>query len=97
MHANEKPYKCEECDQSFKLSTTLKVHKMLHPEQNLNKCKESDKISAEALFLKTQTMCKECQQYFTDVGTFENHIKIHIEEKPQRRTLCENVFPHVSM
>ena len=40
MNAEEKQYKCEECNQSFKLSTTLKVHNMLHPDQKSQKRKE---------------------------------------------------------
>ena len=64
IHAKEKPYKCEDCDQSFKLATTLKVHKMLHPDQKPNKCMESDKSFEDVSILQTQNVCKECQQYF---------------------------------
>ena len=95
MHAKEKPYKCEECDQSFKLANTLKVHKMLHPEKKLNKSKDSDKFFEDTPFLQTQTMCKECQEYFTDIGSFDNHMKIHNKKKPQKCARCENVFPHI--
>ena len=96
IHANEKPYKCKECDLSFKFGTTLKVHKMLHPEQKPNKNKECAQNLPDLSILPTQNVCKYCQQYFTDVSTLETHKMMHIEEKPHKCTVCDNVFSDIS-
>lgn len=44
MHAEQKPYKCRECDKIFKYKSNLWTQMKRHTEEKPHKCTECDKI-----------------------------------------------------
>ncbi|NXU60038.1 ZN430 protein, partial [Turnix velox] len=43
LHSQDKPYKCAQCDKSYRQSNSLKLHQLLHTGEKPHRCPECDK------------------------------------------------------
>lgn len=67
IHTDQKPYQCEQCDQSFRQKQLLKRHYNLY---------HNEEYVAPAPKEKTH-MCPTCQKMFRHKGNLIRHMAVH--------------------
>ena len=86
-HSNERPYKCDQCDQHFKTSEILKNHyEVVHVGTRNYKCSYCQKEFKKPYALKRhldihvgnyQAYCKICDKGFVQSINYQLHMKKH--------------------
>ena len=76
-HTGEKPYSCEECEQSFSRSDSLSYHMRT-------------KHSTDPAKVHQCPHCQYSTKY--SAGALQRHIRIHTAEKPYRCDICRECF-----
>ncbi|XP_067321251.1 zinc finger protein 154-like isoform X3 [Anolis sagrei] len=97
----DKPYKCPECEKSFRCKGNLRKHRKCHLGRRPFKCLECGKDFAEKRNLVAHEMnhvgerpyqCPECGKSFCLRNTLNRHQKIHMTEKPYKCLECGKGF-----
>lgn len=96
-----KPYKCEQCSDSFSLKSLLTEHSKIHGPKVANLCaicgKVSKSVSALNKHLRTHDAdkpfaCTQCPSRFKAKSDLKSHIDIHIGERNHVCAICEKAF-----
>lgn len=102
IHADDKPYSCEECGASFNFSHSLKLHMLKHSGKRPFQCTECDKTYLTANHLKMHMigvhqnnkihMCKFCSKSFAYKTSLKVHEMTHENIKPYKCQHCDKGF-----
>ena len=100
----DRPFKCDICAKSFKVKSSIKVHRKLHTEPKQFKCNLCDKKFSQKgnvdIHMRIHTnekqkslfKCEICQRSFPSKSASEKHARIHTGEKPFGCDLCGDRF-----
>ncbi|XP_049297236.1 transcription factor grauzone-like [Anopheles funestus] len=94
--AEDRPYKCTQCHQSYAMECHLKAHIVSHVRVNCTIC---GKELASALSLRTHMInmhakrenhiCDSCGREFRSRQAFERHVKLHKGLEVSEQVQCE--------
>ncbi|XP_052896009.1 transcription factor grauzone-like [Anopheles moucheti] len=95
--AEDRPYKCTQCHQSYAMECHLKAHIVSHVRVNCTIC---GKQLASALSLRTHMInmhakrenhiCDSCGREFRSRQAFERHVKLHQGLEVAEQVQCES-------
>ncbi|XP_074055083.1 zinc finger protein 263 [Macrotis lagotis] len=97
----EKPFKCQICGKSFKVSSDLIKHQRVHTEERPYKCQECDKRFRWSSDLNKHLMthrgikphrCSWCGKSFSQNTNLLTHQRTHTGEKPFKCHECGKRF-----
>ncbi|XP_069488543.1 uncharacterized protein [Ambystoma mexicanum] len=90
MHTGERPYACSECSQSFRRSSTLRMHQRTHKREKPHECTECGKRFRKECNLTLHKkihqangsrICSVCGMNFRRIGNLIKHEKRHITDQ----------------
>lgn len=97
----QKPYKCTQCEKSFKHSSTLAMHRKTHTGAFKYKCEYCDKeFYVSEYYIRHMRVhtkekpyeCDICQKSFSQSNTLTQHRRTHTGEKPYTCQECGKQF-----
>uniref|UniRef100_A0A3B4A403 Uncharacterized protein n=1 Tax=Periophthalmus magnuspinnatus TaxID=409849 RepID=A0A3B4A403_9GOBI len=103
-HSDNKPYKCDCCQASFRYKGNLASHKTVHTGAKPYHCNICGAQFNRPANLKTHTRihsgekpfkCETCGSRFVQVAHLRAHVLIHTGEKPYPCEICGTHFRHL--
>uniref|UniRef100_A0A8C5PRN6 MDS1 and EVI1 complex locus n=1 Tax=Leptobrachium leishanense TaxID=445787 RepID=A0A8C5PRN6_9ANUR len=95
----ERPYRCEECDQLFESKAELIDHQKFPcetPHSAFSMVEDtfppSLKDEGDLLDIQHSHECKECDQVFPDMQSLDKHLLSHTEEREYKCDQCPKAF-----
>nr|XP_054920584.1 zinc finger protein ZFP2-like [Dermacentor andersoni] len=104
-HTDERPYKCQVCEKSFRHSCHLKIHNRTHTDERPHKCQICAKSFRQSSHLdnhrRTHTderpyKCQICNKSFRQSNHLDNHKRVHTGEKPYICKTCSKSYTQLA-
>ncbi|XP_073925593.1 zinc finger protein 34 isoform X1 [Castor canadensis] len=101
LFPDQRPHKCDICEQSFEQRSHLNNHKRVHRSKKTNSVCNSGEIINENLIVredqkiptgKTLHTCGHCGKTFRYSANLVKHQRLHSEEKPYKCGECGKAF-----
>jgi KRAB domain-containing zinc finger protein len=101
IHSEKRSFKCEfgGCDKAFKISQSLRVHKVTHSGLKPYQCQICENWFSAKKGLKSHIQgvhkkekshaCSQCDKSFFKSWDLKLHLNVHNEEKPYKCMECE--------
>lgn len=102
-HVEDKPHKCKLCNRSYIQRVQLQRHMEKHNGNMCNTCCKTfssrakllvhmrDHMGLEKLYCPFKT-CPYATKQFMNESSLNNHLNVHLEEKPHSCEVCEKKF-----
>ncbi|PNI88655.1 ZNF34 isoform 5, partial [Pan troglodytes] len=97
---DQRPHKCDICEQSFEQRSYLNNHKRVHRSKKTNTVRDSGEIFSANVVVKDQKIptgkklhyCSYCGKTFRYSANLVKHQRLHTEEKPYKCDECGKAF-----
>ena len=102
-HSILKPFKCKQCEKSFKITYSLSDNMLRHTGKNLRNCKGCDKrgtVTGLKIHMQIHTeenlekpyICDLCDQTFRSQYLLDSHLMNHTGVRPFKCNICLKKF-----